>query len=62
MEDLNIENVVSVIDQALDMAARKGVFGLKDATVVNQALTLLKTHLGIKEPVPTPEPVTTPSK
>jgi hypothetical protein len=45
-----MENVILVIDQALDMATRKGVFGLKDASVLSQAMTLLKQHHGIEEP------------
>lgn len=45
-----MENVITVIDQALDMATRKGVFGLKDASVISQAITLLKQHHGIEEP------------
>jgi len=44
--------VVSVIEQALNMASTKGAFGLKDSAVVNQALELLKTHF---EPAKEPE-------
>ena len=57
METTKIEAVVTVIDQALEMAARKGVFGLQDATVVNQALTFLKEHLKIEEAAVASEPV-----
>jgi len=47
-----MQQVVNIIDQALNMASSKGVFGLKDAAVVSQALDLLKAHF---EPVKEPE-------
>jgi len=44
-----MEQVVNVIEQALNVATQKGAFGLKDASVVNQALELLKTHFEKKD-------------
>lgn len=56
----DMQQVVNVIEQALNMASSKGAFGLKDASVVNQALELLKTHfIPVKEPeVLEAEPIT----
>lgn len=54
----DMQQVVNIIEQALNMASSKGVFGLKDSSVVNQALELLKTHF-IKDPeVLETEPIT----
>jgi hypothetical protein len=50
--ETNMTQVVSVIEQALNMASTKGAFGLKDAAVISQALDLLKTHF---EPAKEPE-------
>jgi hypothetical protein len=52
--ETNMTQVVSVIEQALNMASTKGAFGLKDSAVVSQALDLLKAHF---EPVKEPEVV-----
>ena len=49
--ETSMTQVVSVIEQALNMASSKGAFGLKDAAVVSQALDLLKAHFeSAKEP------------
>jgi hypothetical protein len=49
-----MEQVVNVIEQALNLASSKGVYGLKDSSVINQALDLLKAHF---TPVNEPEVV-----
>lgn len=41
---LQIEQAVSVIDQALNAASTKGVFNLKDSSLVNQALEMVKSY------------------
>jgi hypothetical protein len=35
------DQAITVIEQALNMAAQKGVFNLRDSGVVNQALNVL---------------------
>ena len=41
---LQIEQAVNVIDQALNAASTKGVFNLKDSSLVNQALEMVKSY------------------
>lgn len=38
---MEINQAIKVIEQALNMAAQKGVFNLRDSSVVNQALNVL---------------------
>ena len=62
MEESKIKSALSVVDQALDLAARKGVFGLKDATVIDQALSFLQNYLKIEDAPALSESVQEPSK
>jgi hypothetical protein len=45
---MNLDQAISVIEQALNMSAKQGVFNLKDSAVVNTALDVL---LAMKTPV-----------
>ena len=38
---MNLDQAITVIEQALNMSAQKGVFNLKDSAVVNEALNVL---------------------
>lgn len=51
---MNLDQAITVIEQALNMAATKGVFNLKDSAIVNSALEQLLT---LKTPVTEEEPV-----
>jgi hypothetical protein len=51
---MNLDQAITVVEQALNMAATKGVFNLKDSAVVNTALDLL---LEMRTPVAEEEPV-----
>jgi hypothetical protein len=41
---LQIEQAVNVLDQALNAAATKGIFNLKDSALVNQSLDMVKSY------------------
>lgn len=45
---MNLDQAITVIEQALNMAAKEGVFNLKDSAVVNTAMDVLST---LKTPV-----------
>jgi hypothetical protein len=51
---MNLDQAITVVEQALNMAATKGVFNLKDSAVVNTALDLL---LEMRTPAPEEEKV-----
>jgi len=38
---MNLDQAITVIEQALNISAQKGVFNLKDSAVVNDALNVL---------------------
>jgi hypothetical protein len=40
---MNLDQAITVIEQALNLSAKQGVFNLKDSSVVNTALELLLT-------------------
>ena len=60
--NMNLEQAVNVLEQALNVASKEGVFLLQDAAVVQTAITVLKQEFDIKpkfEPDSEPEPETT---
>ena len=53
---MNLDQAITIIEQALNMSAQKGVFNLKDSAVINDALNVLlatKTQPTEKEEVVT---------
>lgn len=41
---LQIEQAVSVLDQALNAASTKGVFNLKDSSLIDRSLEMVKSY------------------
>lgn len=44
-QELTVEQSFGVIVQAIDKAAKEGAFGIKDASVVNEAVETLQEFL-----------------
>lgn len=42
---MNKEQAISVIEQALNLASNKGVFNLKDASIIFSAFTIVNEYL-----------------
>jgi len=40
---MNLDQAITVIEQALNMSAKEGVFNLKDSVMVNTALDVIST-------------------
>ncbi len=40
---MNLDQAITIIEQALNLSAKQGVFNLKDSTVVSTALDFLLT-------------------
>lgn len=46
---MNLDQAITVVEQALNMSAKQGVFNLKDSAIVNTALDFL---LAMRTPAP----------
>lgn len=48
--NINKEQAFGIVEQALNVASLKGVFGLQDAGVVNAAIAVIRKELDIPLP------------
>jgi len=51
---MNKEQAFQIIEQALNISAQKGVFGLQDSATILKALNILKQEIGPQPELPKP--------
>ena len=54
MAQTQTEQIISIIEQALNLGNKAGAYSLQDAATINNAFTVLKTSLGINVPITGP--------